>query len=72
MTGTSIRLAATFFYAAMAVLFFGVSADAVEQPNVVFVITDDQGYGDLACLGNPVLKTPKIDALHKESVHAAP
>jgi len=37
-------------------------------PNVVIVITDDQGYGDLSCHGNPVLKTPQIDQLHAESV----
>lgn len=33
-------------------------------PNVVFVLTDDQGYGDLSCHGNPVVRTPHIDALH--------
>jgi len=37
-------------------------------PNVVFIITDDQGYGDLSCHGNPLLKTPEIDKLHAESV----
>ena len=68
MTVTSIRLASSFFVAALTLLFFGAAAEAVEQPNVVFVITDDQGYGDLACLGNPVLKTPKIDALYEQSV----
>ena len=41
------------------------SADA---PNVVLVITDDQGYGDLSCHGNPVLKTPAIDQLFGESI----
>lgn len=41
---------------------------AAEPPNVVMVITDDQGYGDLSCHGNPVLKTPNIDKLHAESV----
>ncbi len=40
-----------------------------KQPNIVFVITDDQGYGDLACLGNQVVKTPNIDALYGESAH---
>ncbi len=32
-------------------------------PNVVFVLTDDQGYGDLACHGNPVVRTPHLDRL---------
>ena len=48
-----------------------------KKPNVVLVITDDQGYGDIAAHGNPVLKTPNLDALHKQSVrltnyHVAP
>ena len=37
-------------------------------PNVVFVITDDQGYGDIGCHGNPVLQTPNLDYLANESV----
>jgi arylsulfatase A-like enzyme len=40
----------------------------MKKPNVVFVITDDQGYGDLSCTGNPVLKTPAIDAFHQDAV----
>ncbi|QDT69117.1 Arylsulfatase precursor [Planctomycetes bacterium MalM25] len=40
---------------------------AGERPNVLFIITDDQGYGDLSCHGNPVLKTPHLDALHAQS-----
>jgi arylsulfatase len=47
------------------------------KPNVVMVITDDQGYGDMGCHGNPVARTPNIDSLHAQSVrftdfHAAP
>ena len=38
-----------------------------KKPNVVFVLMDDVGYGDLACLGNPVIKTPNIDALWEKS-----
>ncbi|YCM44437.1 arylsulfatase [Verrucomicrobiaceae bacterium 227] len=50
---------------------------AAERPNIVFVIADDQGYGDLACHGNPIIKTPNIDKLHGESTvltdyHVAP
>ncbi|MGB0145473.1 MAG: sulfatase-like hydrolase/transferase, partial [Akkermansiaceae bacterium] len=37
-------------------------------PNVVLVMTDDQGYGDLGCHGNPFLKTPELNRLHAESV----
>jgi arylsulfatase A-like enzyme len=37
-------------------------------PNIVFVLTDDQGYGDLGCHGNPVIQTPNIDTLYRESV----
>lgn len=38
------------------------------KPNVIIVITDDQGYGDLSCHGNPVIKTPEMDRLHGESI----
>jgi arylsulfatase A-like enzyme len=39
-----------------------------QRPNIVFVLTDDQGYGELGCHGNPVIRTPHMDALHAESV----
>jgi len=38
------------------------------RPNVILLLTDDQGFGDLSCHGNPVLKTPHMDALHDEAV----
>ena len=41
------------------------SAEA-EKPNVVIVITDDQGYGDLAFTGNPAIKTPTLDKLRTQ------
>ena len=34
-----------------------------ESPNVLFIITDDQGYGDLSCMGAKDLRTPHLDAL---------
>ena len=38
------------------------------KPNVVFVLTDDQGYPEMGCHGNPVIQTPHMDALFEESV----
>ena len=38
------------------------------SPNVILIVTDDQGYGDMACHGNPWLKTPNLDRMHAESV----
>src|SRR5512140_1489863 len=37
-------------------------------PNIVLVLTDDQGYGDLHCHGNQAIRTPNLDRLHAESV----
>ena len=54
-----------------------ITAWATERPNVIIVFTDDQGYGDLSCHGNPILETPHFDKLYSESVrfdnfHVAP
>ena len=38
------------------------------RPNVILIMTDDQGYGDLAAHGNPWIKTPEMDRLHSESI----
>lgn len=38
------------------------------RPNILLVMTDDQGYGELGCHGNPVLKTPNLDRLHAQSL----
>ncbi|MEX0330060.1 MAG: sulfatase-like hydrolase/transferase [Puniceicoccaceae bacterium] len=37
------------------------------SPNVIILLTDDQGYGDMSCHGNPIVETLEIDRLHRES-----
>ena len=41
---------------------------APQRPNVIVVMTDDQGYGDLGCNGNTVIQTPNIDKLRGQGV----
>lgn len=39
-----------------------------KRPNILIIMPDDQGYGDMSCHGNTILKTPAIDKLHDQSV----
>ena len=41
---------------------------AAAAPNIILVMPDDVGYGDYASLGNPVIRTPSVDAFKKESL----
>lgn len=36
------------------------------RPNIVILLTDDQGYGDMRCYGNPRVQTPNLDKLASE------
>ena len=49
-------------------IFSGTRKKPFKRPNVILIITDDQGYGDFSCHGNPVLKTPHLDRLYSQSV----
>ena len=60
-----------FTVTALLTVLPGISADSAEKPsvpNIVLILSDDQGYGDLSCHGNPHIKTPHLDRLHGESV----
>ena len=55
------------FAKAISILFFwAVSLWA--RPNVIVVMTDDQGYPEISAHGNPVLQTPNLDRLHGQSI----
>ena len=41
---------------------------AAERPNVLFILADDLGYGDLSCYGRPDYQTPVLDRLAREGL----
>jgi arylsulfatase B len=52
----------------MAALFAAALCQAARQPNVVIVMSDDQGYANLSCMGHPLLETPNIDKLYESGI----
>ncbi|HEY2910642.1 MAG TPA: sulfatase-like hydrolase/transferase, partial [Gemmataceae bacterium] len=61
------------FRFAIVLALFGIpaflqAADAPARPNVLIVMTDDQGLGDFSFMGNPVLKTPNLDVFARGAV----
>ncbi len=59
----------TLFLPILVLSLFSAGCNPVEEkkPNVILIMVDDQGYGDLACLGNEYIQTPNLDQLHKVS-----
>ena len=60
----------TFFYlliCLVAAFLSGCSTSASKKPNILFILTDDQGWGDLAFHGNDTLDTPNLDWLAENS-----
>ena len=49
-------------------LSFSLIRAAERPPNIVFIIADDLGYGDLGCFGHPIIQSPNLDAFAKQGV----
>lgn len=47
-------------------LAFALSTAAAEKPNIIFILADDLGWGDLGCYGNRVIQTPNLDRMAGE------
>jgi len=49
----------------------GAEPSAQRRPNVIFVLTDDQGWGDAAAWGHPYIKTPNLDRITREGLRVS-
>ena len=63
MLRSPIRIIALLFFYALA-----LSGRAAEQPNVIFILADDLGYGDLSCYGQRLIQTPYLDRMAAEGM----
>ena len=53
------------------ILVFGVSAAAAAvptKPNIIFILADDLGYGEIGCYGQQIIQTPRIDRMAREGM----
>src|SRR3954464_12688904 len=60
----------SLFYACVAALLCAPcgSVIAVEKPNLIWIMADDLGYGDLGCYGQKVIQTPNLDRMAREGM----
>lgn len=65
---TTLPILAAVALVAQLIYMQEVNADQLSRPNIVLIMADDLGWRDLHCQGNPVLRTPKLDALAKQGV----
>ena len=57
-----------FALACLSPLMAFPSARAAKPPNIIIILADDLGYGDLGCYGNPSIRTPNLDRMAQEGM----
>ncbi len=60
--------AATFSISGCTENLFNAAKSTTKKPNVVYIVADDLGYGDLGCYGQKIIKTPNIDRMASEGM----
>jgi arylsulfatase len=58
----------TLFFLSLLLAIVPCRAALPQKPNILFILTDDTGYGDLSAHGHPLLRTPNLDRLRSQSV----
>ena len=53
---TAVGLAVSSFFPAVCLAEPSIASNQSKRPNIILIMTDDQGYGDLACHGNKIIK----------------
>lgn len=66
--GMGKEVSGRMLFLCLAILILPLVASARETPNIVFILADDLGYGDVGCYGAPDLRTPNIDRIAAEGI----
>ncbi len=59
----------TLFFKTTLLIVFNIALSLhAQQPNIIFIMADDLGYGELGCYGQEKIKTPNIDQLANQGI----
>ena len=56
----------TFLLVLTSLISFVCNSQNSQSPNIIIMMADDLGYGDIGCFGNQIIKTPNIDQLARD------